>query len=151
MAGKTPPFQLMYDLAVTARDKAYSAIGMALSNEKQARQQQQMLEQYKLDYTESLHEKMRTGISSPEIQNTERFIRTLDDAILRQQSVVRAMGDRLEKAREQWRLQDRQVKSMSALLARAKLKSQAIAAVREQKNNDEYAARAHARNQNNYS
>jgi flagellar FliJ protein len=139
------PFQILHDLAQKAMDEAFKAIGLATARQRSAEDQLVKLQQYRHDYLSGLQQSMREGIRSSQCQNTQRFITTLDEAILKQSGVLGQIQKQVAQERERWLQERRKVASMQALLKRDENRQYQINNRLEQKANDEYAARAYLR------
>lgn len=141
------PFQILHDLAQKAVDEALKAIALATHRQNSAEDQLIKLQQYRHDYLIGLQKSMHEGITSSQCQNTQRFISTLDEAIIKQSGVLGQTQRHVAQERERWLNARRKVASMQALLKRDENRQHCIQNKREQKANDEYAARAYRRMQ----
>ena len=56
-----------------------------------------MLQDYRHDYLERLQQAMTSGMSASDCHNYQRFIGTLDDAIVQQQGVLQQADENLNK------------------------------------------------------
>jgi flagellar FliJ protein len=144
---KTFPFQILRDLAQESLQHAYEAVGQALAQERDAKEQMDKLQQYRYDYLQKLQNTLQSGMRSSAASNAQRFIDNIDHAIAQQQVKMKALIQNTAHKRQEWALARRKVESMSTLLARQDRKLETQADRLEQKQNDEYAARTHLRMQ----
>lgn len=142
---RTPPFQILHDLAKKAMDRALTEIGNAVSHALSVEQQLIVLQNYRHDYLCRLQTSMAVGIRSSQCRNAQNFNTMLDETISRQAGLLGQAQKQVELARARYLEERRKMTSMSALLDRTKQKQHVIHARREQKFSDEYAARSYAR------
>ena len=142
---KSPPFKLLHELALKAKDKAFNAVSDAVAREKETEKQLVMLQQYRHDYVKGLQLSMSQGMLSSQCQNTQHFISTLDGAIGQQSNLLGQMQKQVTIERARWLQESRKVASMEALIKRDAKRAGLILARKEQKSNDEFAARAFQR------
>lgn len=142
---KQKPFNVIHDVLRISMEKAFEAVEIAVAAEKSAIAQKAMLEQYRSDYLKKLQTMLTEGILSSQVQNTQRFIDTIDEAISRQSTNVQQMQRKVEQARSAWQEKRRGYRAMGVLVGRADAQSRAAESRREQKDNDEYANRQYAR------
>lgn len=141
------PFEILRDLAQESMQKAFASVGQAVAAENAAKQQLETLTQYRYDYLERLQASMQSGVRSSVASNAQKFIDNIDMAIARQGHQLQTLAQHVAKERERWMAERRKVESMSALLERNDKKQAVIQGRREQKSNDEFAARAFRRMQ----
>lgn len=82
---------------------------------------------------------------SSQCQNNQRFITTLDEAIAKQSGVLGQTQKLVAQERERWMQQRRKVASMQVLIKRDEKRANITENRREQKADDERAARSHRR------
>lgn len=140
-----PPFKLLYELAQKEVEVTFKALSQANAQVKSAEEQLVMLQHYRHDYVVQLQKDMQDGILASRCQNKQRFILTLDGAIGQQNAVLGQYRGRVDEAREAWTQARRKEASMQALMKRDHSRIELAASRREQKANDEYAARAFRR------
>ena len=100
-----------------------------------------MLQDYRHDYLERLQQAMTSGMSASDCHNYQRFIGTLDDAIVQQQGVLQQADENLNKGRLYYQQEKRKLNSYDALAQRAQRAEAVAESRREQRLNDEYSAR----------
>ncbi|WP_427307934.1 flagellar export protein FliJ [Cupriavidus sp. H39] len=138
---KHSPLNTLADLAQTDTDTAARELGRLQGLRTQAELQLNQLTQYRQEYRERMQAVAAQGMSSSRWQDFSRFLDSLDQAI-RQQGVALAKAEAdLLAGRSRWQHQKRRLNSFDTLIARAEAKHEQIAARREQRANDEYAAR----------
>ncbi len=81
------------------------------------------------------------GMTSGRWHDFSRFLDSLDHAIRQQTTALEKAESDLMAGRSRWQSQKRRVNSFDTLIARADAREEQIAARREQRTNDEYAAR----------
>ena len=84
---------------------------------------------------------MTSGMSASDCHNYQRFIGTLDDAIVQQQGVLQQADENLNKGRLYYQQEKRKLNSYDALAQRAQRAKLVAESRREQRLNDEYSAR----------
>jgi len=138
---KHSPLSTLADLAQNDTDTAARELGQLQGLRTQALQQLNQLTQYRQEYRARMQAVAAEGMTSSRWQDFSRFLDSLDHAI-RQQTVALAKAEAdLLASRHRWQLQKRRLNSFDTLIARAEAREAQIAARREQRVNDEYAAR----------
>lgn len=123
-------------------DEAARALGTAQSEFTAAQAQLDKLEQYKVAYSQRCASEMVSGIQAALLQNYQAFINSLAAGVIAQGSVVEASRLALDSAKAEWAECNQKLASYKVLVQRAE-QQQALKASRlEQKQNDEFAARA---------
>ena len=138
----------LIDLAHKETDEAAKQLGVALRAGDEAMQKLDLLLQYRNDYAERCQSNLSTGISTTHFNNYRVFMQKLDHAIGGQQAVVNHTGQRVEQARANWQACEQQKMSFVTLSDRATKEELRRELWRDQKQNDEHAARSvsHKRN-----
>jgi len=137
------PLQTLIDLARSDVDEAARELARLNNQRDSAERQLTMLRDYRQDYLEKLQSAMQTGLAAADCHNYQRFIATLDDAIAQQADVLRHVEQQAQAGRERWQQTQRKLNSFETLQTRAQART---AARREQRANDEYAARLFRQN-----
>lgn len=135
------PLDTLSELARERAEEATRRLGVLNTALLNARQQLDMLAEYRHDYLARLQQAMCSGMSASDCQNYQRFIGTLDDAMAQQRHVVAQSEAELEAGRIDWQQAKRKQNSFEALTARAQRARDAVEQRREQRGNDEFAAR----------
>ena len=134
------PLDMLINLAKESTDEAARLLGRLSAERTNAERQLGMLQDYRHDYLERLQQAMTSGMSASDCHNYQRFIGTLDDAIVQQQGVLQQADENLNKGRLYYQQEKRKLNSYDALAQRAARRSVAESR-REQRLNDEYSAR----------
>ena len=131
----------LIDLANKETDEAAKRLGATLHLSEEASQKLDLLLQYRNDYAERYQTTMASGISATQINNYQVFIHKLDNAIAGQQKVVADAAQRTDQARAAWIACEQKKMSFVTLSDRANKESARRELWRDQKQNDEHAAR----------
>ncbi|MEM5274662.1 flagellar export protein FliJ [Cupriavidus taiwanensis] len=138
---KHSPLNTLADLAQTDTDAAARELGRLQGLRTQAQLQLDQLTQYRQEYRERMQVVAAQGITSSRWQDFSRFLDSLDQAIRQQGAALAKAEADLLAGRNRWQHQKRRLNSFDTLIARAEAKQGQVAARREQRANDEYAAR----------
>ena len=138
-----PPSALttLIDLAKKETDEAAKLLGAALRASEEASQKLDLLLQYRDDYALRCQSNLASGISTTHFNNFQVFMQKLDHAIAGQQAVVSNAKTRAEQARAAWVVCEQKKMSFVTLSNRADKESARRELYRDQKQNDEHAAR----------
>jgi len=141
------PLQTLIELARTSVDDTARELALLNAQCNSAEHQLGMLRDYRQDYLEKLQAAMRTGLAAADCHNYQRFIATLDDAIAQQATVLQHAKQLAQEGRERWQHAQRKLNSFETLQSRQSHAQARIDARREQRDNDEYAARLFRRHE----
>lgn len=134
-------FSTLIELATQESDEAAKRLAAALRAHEEAKQKLDLLLGYQKDYAERCQASLAQGMSATQFANYRAFMQKLDQAIAGQDKIVVDALARVDQARAAWCAAEQKKLSYSTLNDRA-LKEQAHReAVREQKQNDEFANR----------
>lgn len=138
----------LIDLANKETDEAAKRLGAALHASEEADQKLCLLMQYRDDYAERCQSSLTAGISTTHFNNFQVFMQKLDHAISGQQKVVNDARQRVAQARAAWQACEQKKMSFVTLADRASKQDARRELWRDQKQNDEHAARRalHKRN-----
>lgn len=138
----------LIELANKDADEAAKRLGELLRSHDEARQKLDLLQQYRDDYALRCQNSLANGISTTHFNNYRVFMQKLDHAISGQQTVVSHAGQRVEQARTNWQVCEQKKMSFVTLSDRATKEELRRESWRDQKQNDEHAARSvsHKRN-----
>jgi len=131
----------LIDLAHKDTDEAAKQLGAALRAGDEAAQKLDLLMQYRNDYAERCQSNLTAGISTTHFNNFQVFMQKLDHAISGQQKVVCDTQQRIAQARAAWQACEQKKMSFVTLAERANKEQSRRELWRDQKQNDEYAAR----------
>jgi len=138
---KPSPLSTLADLAQNDTDAAARELGRLQGLRTQAEQQLNQLTQYRHEYRGRMQAVAAEGMTSSRWQDFSRFLDSLDQAIRQQTAALAKAEADLLAGRNRWQHQKRRLNSFDTLIARAEAREDQIAARREQRANDEYAAR----------
>lgn len=131
----------LIDLAHKETDEAAKRLGAALRAGDEAVQKLDLLQQYRNDYADRCQTNLAAGISTTHFNNFQLFMQKLDQAISGQQKVVDDARERIAQARALWQACEQKKMSFVTLAERANKEQSRRELWRDQKQNDEYAAR----------
>lgn len=131
----------LIELANKESDEAAKQLGIALRVSEEANQKLELLEQYRNDYAARCQTNLASGISTTHFNNFQVFMHKLDDAIAGQLKVVSDAQARTLQARAAWFACEQKKMSFVTLADRASKETMRREHWRDQKQNDEYAAR----------
>ncbi len=131
----------LIDLAHKETDEAARLLGVALRTGDEAAQKLDLLMQYRNDYAERCQNSLTAGISTTHLNNFHVFMQKLDHAISGQQKVVNDAQHRIAQARAAWQACEQKKMSFVTLAERANKEQSKRELWRDQKQNDEHAAR----------
>jgi flagellar protein FliJ len=131
----------LIDLANKEADDATQKLGEAMRAREEAGQKLDLLMQYRDDYAQRCQSNLTSGISTTHLNNFHVFMHKLDQAIAGQQQVVNQASQRAEQARIAWMACEQKKRSFVALSDRADKVQARHELRRDQKQNDEHAAR----------
>ena len=135
------PLDMLIGLAKDHADEAARILGRLSKERVHAEEQLSMLRNYRNDYLTRLQKTMISGMTASDCHNYQRFITTLDDAIGQQVVALDALNVRLEKSRLHWQQQQRKLNAFDTLAQREARAARVVEERREQRLNDEHAAR----------
>lgn len=131
----------LIDLAHKETDEAAKQLGVLLRASEEAEQKLDLLLQYRDDYAARCQSNLASGISTTHFNNFQMFMLKLDQAIAGQQKVAGEAKRRTEQARATWLACEQKKMSFVTLANRASKESLRRELWRDQKQNDEHAAR----------
>lgn len=134
--------ETLIELATSATDEAAKRLGNAIRATDKAEKKLALLQQYRDDYSARFQAKMAQGGLTPlTFRNFQSFIDKLDAAIEGQLQVVKEAENGVTQERGAWQASERKRMSYDTLATRAMQKEQQRENKRDQKLNDEQAAR----------
>lgn len=138
---KHTPLNTLADLAQDNTDKAARELGRLQGLRTQAEQQLNALTEYRHEYRTRMQAIAAEGMTSGRWHDFSRFLDSLDHAIRQQTGALAKAEADLLAGRANWQQQKRRQNSFDTLITRAEVREQQVTARREQRANDEYAAR----------
>ena len=138
------PFSLqtVLDLMQTRADEATRNLAQLIANERDAKAKLEMLQQYRDEYAARFRESAQKGLSQREWHNYEQFLNRLDEAIDVQRKTVATQIRHTEAGQVQWQQQRKKLMAIDTLSDRHFANENALEMKREQKMQDEFAARS---------
>lgn len=139
------PFSLqtLLDLSQLRMDEAGRRLGELLAGEQKDGQRVVLLQQYREEYRERFIAAAKLGIGRDAMNNYQYFLVRLDEAIVQAQEMVAQAKQRTVAGQRAWLDQRSQVKAFDTLSQRHYSRELHIENRREQKAQDEHAARNH--------
>ncbi len=139
----TKPFalQIVLDLMQARADDATHQLARLIANERDANNKLDMLQQYREEYAIRFRQAAQNGLSQRAWHNYREFLNRLDEAIDAQRQTVALQARNTIDGQTHWQLQRKNLKAFDTLSVRHFSKEHAQELKREQKNQDEIAAR----------
>ena len=140
----TKPFalQTVFDLMQIRADEATRDLARLISIEKDAKAKLEMLQQYRDEYAARFRESAQKGLTQREWHNFQQFLNRLDEAIDLQRKTVTTQTKNTAAGQTQWQQQRKKLKAFDTLSDRHFASENAREMKKEQKVQDEFAARA---------
>ena len=138
----TLPLKLLIELAQKDVDEAARLLGERQKQRAEVERQLESLREYRHEYRTRMQTATLQGMAGCDWRNFQQFIDTLDTAIGQQTMLLEQADERLAAARREWQAQQRRLNSFGTLASREEARTAVRVARREQKENDEYAARS---------
>jgi flagellar FliJ protein len=135
------PIKTLIERAEDDVDAAARQLGRAQRERADVEAQLESLIRYRDEYYVSFSTSARSGMPAGNWRNFQAFIDTLDAAIEQQRRMLAAASTRVEAAKPEWQRNKQKLGSYEVLLARGQAAEARVAARREQRESDEYAAR----------
>lgn len=137
------PFSLqsVLDVMQTRTDDATRRLAQLIALEKDARSKFEILKQYRDDYASRFQQAAQNGIGQSEWRNYQEFLNRLDDAIDQQHKTVGQQERHTAAGQIQWQQQRTKLKAFNTLSERHQANEISSESRREQKGQDEFAAR----------
>ncbi|MGF6731014.1 flagellar FliJ protein [Paraburkholderia youngii] len=136
------PIKTLIGLAQDDVDAAAQRLGRAQRERNDVEAQLDALVQYRNEYYARFTESAQSGMPAGNMRNFQAFLDTLDAAIEQQRNVLAAASARVEIAKPDWQRQKQKLGSYEVLQARGEAAEAKVAARREQRDADEFAARS---------
>lgn len=137
----TSSLALLIGQATERRDAATSALGELHGGRDRAQAQLDALLDYQKEYIARLDRALAAGVSRHRLENDQRFIAALDQAIAQQQRVLAQSQSHVAEGLRQWQARQTELKSLDVLVERNTHRTARIERRREQQQNDEAAGR----------
>ena len=137
------PFSLqtVLELMQLRADEATRQLARLIANERDAKNKLDMLAQYRDEYATRFKQAAQSGITQREWHNYQEFLKRLDEAIAAQQQMVAVQAKNTAAGQALWQQQRKKLKAIDTLSERHYSSENVLEQKREQKTQDEYAAR----------
>ncbi|KXU89613.1 flagellar export protein FliJ [Paraburkholderia monticola] len=135
------PIKTLIGLAQDDVDAAAQRLGRAQRERNDVQAQLDALVQYRDEYYARFTASAQSGMPAGNMRNFQAFIDTLDSAIEQQRKLLVTASARVEAAKPDWQRQKQKLGSYEVLQARGEAAEAKVAARREQRDADEFAAR----------
>ncbi len=139
----TKPFalQTVLDLMQIRTDDATRNLARLIAHEKDAKAKLDMLQQYRDEYAARFRESAQKGLTQREWHNFQQFLNRLDEAIDVQRKTVATQIRNTAAGQVQWQQQKKKLQAFDTLSDRHFASENARELKKEQKVQDEFAAR----------
>ena len=140
----TKPFSLqtVLDLMQIRTDDATRHLAQLIASERDAKAKLEMLQHYRDEYATRFREPAQNGLSQREWQNFQQFLNRLDEAIDAQRKTVATQTRHTAAGQVEWQQQKKKLMAFDTLSDRHFARESAREMKREQKIQDEFAARS---------
>jgi flagellar FliJ protein len=135
------PLQTLLDLSQMRLDDATRHLGELIAGEQEANQRLELLTQYRAEYQGRFMEAARNGLGRDQWRNYQTFLDRLDTAIDQARNGVNLSRQRTAAGQQEWLHKRGQVKAYDTLADRHEDRQRQVEHRRDQKAQDEHAAR----------
>lgn len=136
------PLQTVLELMQARADEATQQLARLIANERDAKNKLDLLQQYRDEYAARFRDAAQQGITQRQWQNYQDFLNRLDEAIDQQRRTVAQQERNTASGQMNWRQQQKNLKAIDTLSDRHLSRENARELKRDQKAQDEFAARA---------
>ena len=133
--------QILVEQASEKVDECAKAMGNSKQNLAKAEEKMVLLENYREECQAGMHNNATGGITGSQLRNQLAFVEKISAATVQQSNEIRFLKTALEQQVKEWQLAMAKQRKYLALLDREKVKKLALENKRDQKMNDEFAAR----------
>ena len=137
----TQTLQMLLDLAADKRESAARILGIERNALAAEKNKLDMLTSYRQQYEDATNGKAQQGTSVTQMRNAAEFLQRLGHAIEQQKTQIRVVEGRISMTVQELSAAQAEVRKYETLIARKKEEAQRAELRREQKLNDEMAAR----------
>lgn len=141
-----PTMDQLIELAEKKVEHAAQALAARNARRQDAEAKLQLLVSYREDYFNRFSAAASTGIDNHLLHNFRAFMEKLDAAINEQHAVLADARLGVRAAQTHWQAEQQRLKSYQVLAERRRGSERARDAKREQREQDEHAAKMHVRN-----
>jgi flagellar FliJ protein len=136
---------LLQELCQRRADLSARELGLLLEQCGEAEQKLHQLVAWRSDYQNRLGHSVHGGIGGSALLNFHAFLHNLDRTIEQQSAMIAGIRQRIDNVREQWQAQRRKKGSYEVIDRRHECEAQRTEERRQQRLQDEFAARSAAR------
>ena len=122
-------------------DKATQQLARLIASERDAKNKLEMLQQYRDEYATRFQQAAQNGLTRHEWHNYQEFLNRLDEAIESQNRAVALQVKSTAAGQTHWQQQRKKLKAFDTLSERHFANENTLEWKREQKTQDEFAAR----------
>ncbi len=133
--------QTVLELMQVRADDATRQLAQLIANERNAKSKLDMLMQYRDEYATRFRQAAQNGITQREWHNYQEFLNRLDEAIEAQHQAVAQQTKNTAAGQAHWQQQRKKLKAIDTLSERHYASENVQEQKREQKMQDEFAAR----------
>lgn len=141
-----PTMNQLIELAERKLDHAAQTLAARNSRQRDAEAKLELLVSYRADYFNRFGTAAAIGIDNHLLHNFRAFMEKLDAAITEQHSVVADARASVRAAQTSWQAEQQRLKSYRVLDERRRGSERVLDAKRDQREQDEHAAKTHMRN-----
>ena len=135
------PLQTVLELMQTRADEATQQLARLIASERDAKSKLDLLQQYRDEYATRFREAAQNGMTRIQWQNYQEFLNRLDEAISQQHQNVAQQERNTATGQMNWQQQRKNLKAIDTLSDRHFPRENTREVKREQKAQDEFAAR----------
>lgn len=133
--------QTVLELMQVRADDATRHLAELIASERDANNKLEMLQQYRDEYASRFQQSAQRGLSQNEWRNFQDFLNRLDEAIDSQRKTVAQQAKNTAAGQVNWQQQRKKLKAFDTLSNRHFANENARELKRDQKTQDEFAAR----------
>ena len=143
------PFSLqtVLELMQVRADDATQRLARLIANERDAKNKLDMLQEYRDEYAARFRQNAQNGMTQREWHNYQEFLNRLDEAIDAQRQAVAQQARNTVAGQKNWQEQRKKLKAFDTLSERHFSAENAKEQKRDQKIQDEFAARRDNKNE----
>ena len=135
------PLQTVHELMQTRADEATQQLAKLIASERDAKSKLAMLQQYRDEYAARFRDAAQQGVTQIQWRNYQDFLNRLDDAIDQQKQNVAQQERYTASGQMNWQHHRKNLKAFDTLSDRHVSRENARESKRDQKAQDEFAAR----------
>lgn len=141
--------QPLLDIMQERSDEATRRLGQLIAAEQNQKSRLQLLENYRAEYAQKMHDAVQAGVSLLVLNNYRDFLGRIDEAIEQQRQAVNKSEHDTRTGQENWRQQNRQLKALDTLAQRHDARERHAEGKRDQKTQDEFSSRKYSKPEHN--